>query len=95
MSGFGEFFANRRLKDLILSIPDSLFSELITNRRITEASDYLRKAEEILLEKGLQGANDYLMPMKDKDASEGFKNSGNISHQSGNLSESLINYNKW
>jgi hypothetical protein len=47
------------------------------------------------LEKGLQGANDYLMPMKDKDASEGFKNSGNILHQSGNLSESLINYNKW
>jgi hypothetical protein len=96
MSTFEEVAAHHdRLESLVLSIPDSLFSELAANRGITDASEYFRKAEEILLKKGLQDANEFFIPKKDKNDCEGYKEAGNMFHKSGNLHLSLVFYNKW
>jgi hypothetical protein len=81
---------------IVATIPDNIFSELAANQaQIKDASEYLRKAEEILLKKGLQESNNSLIKKKDKDDCEVYKNAGNMFHKSGNLHQSLVLYNKW
>jgi hypothetical protein len=81
---------------LINSIPDSHFAELAANSaQITEVSDLFRKAEEILLKKGLADYNDTWIEQKSEPASNEFKEIGNNFCKTGNLWGSLLNYNGW
>jgi hypothetical protein len=81
--------------DLYNLIPDNIFSEVAANpNQFTEVNENFRQAEEIIF-KWMQDHDEKFIQEKSEQASEEFKEAGNKSNQSGNLRESLINYNKW